>query len=31
MKGLKAYRFSVAWTRIFPNGRGEVNQAGLAF
>lgn len=30
-QGLKAYRFSVAWTRIFPNGRGEVNQAGLAF
>ena len=23
-QGLKAYRFSVAWTRIFPNGRGEV-------
>ena len=30
-QGLKAYRFSVAWTRIFPNGRGEVNQAGLQF
>ena len=30
-QGLKAYRFSVAWTRIFPNGRGEVNQEGLAF
>ncbi|SJZ40696.1 6-phospho-beta-glucosidase [Pilibacter termitis] len=30
-QGLKAYRFSVAWTRIFPNGRGEVNQKGLQF
>ncbi|MEQ7215640.1 glycoside hydrolase family 1 protein [Enterococcus asini] len=30
-QGLKAYRFSVAWTRIFPEGRGEVNQAGLDF
>lgn len=29
--GLKAYRFSVAWTRIFPNGRGEVNEKGLEF
>ncbi|WP_447889017.1 glycoside hydrolase family 1 protein [Serratia fonticola] len=29
--GLKAYRFSVAWTRILPNGTGEVNQPGLAF
>lgn len=29
--GLKAYRFSVAWTRIFPKGKGEVNQAGLYF
>ncbi|WP_206912436.1 beta-glucosidase [Enterococcus sp. DIV0840] len=30
-QGLKAYRFSVAWTRIFPNGRGQINQAGLQF
>lgn len=30
-QGLKAYRFSVAWTRIFPEGRGTVNPAGLAF
>ncbi|MFD2308158.1 glycoside hydrolase family 1 protein [Enterococcus termitis] len=30
-QGLKAYRFSVAWTRIFPNGRGEINQKGLQF
>lgn len=29
--GLKAYRFSIAWTRIFPNGKGEPNEAGLKF
>lgn len=28
--GLKAYRFSIAWTRIIPNGTGEVNPAGIA-
>ena len=29
--GLKAYRFSVSWARIFPNGRGEINEKGIAF
>lgn len=29
--GLKTYRFSISWPRIFPNGTGEVNQAGLDF
>jgi len=29
--GLKAYRFSIAWTRILPAGRGKVNPAGLKF
>ena len=29
--GLKAYRFSIAWTRILPEGRGAVNPAGLDF
>ena len=29
--GLGAYRFSIAWPRILPNGRGQVNQAGLDF
>lgn len=29
--GLKAYRFSIAWSRIYPQGRGEVNPKGLAF
>lgn len=29
--GFKAYRFSIAWTRIYPQGAGEVNPKGLAF
>ena len=29
--GLQAYRYSVAWTRVLPGGRGKVNQAGLDF
>jgi len=29
--GLDAYRFSVSWPRILPDGRGPVNQAGLDF
>lgn len=29
--GLRAYRFSIAWTRIVPDGDGEVNRAGVAF
>jgi beta-glucosidase len=29
--GLKAYRFSIAWPRILPQGQGSVNQAGLDF
>ena len=29
--GLKAYRFSIAWTRILPDGGGKVNQKGWAF
>jgi beta-glucosidase len=29
--GLEAYRFSVAWPRVIPNGRGQVNEKGLAF
>src|SRR6266496_5442378 len=26
-----AYRFSVAWPRVLPEGRGRVNQRGLDF
>jgi len=29
--GLQAYRFSVSWSRVLPEGRGTVNPAGLSF
>ena len=29
--GVGAYRFSLAWPRLLPKGRGAVNQAGLDF
>ena len=29
--GIKAYRFSISWTRIFPKGTGEINEAGVRF
>ncbi len=29
--GLKAYRFSVSWSRVIPDGDGEVNPEGLQF
>lgn len=29
--GIKSYRFSFAWPRIFPEGTGRVNQKGLDF
>jgi len=28
---LKAYRFSIAWTRVLPDGAGAVNQKGLDY
>lgn len=28
---VSAYRFSVAWPRVLPAGRGDINEAGLAF
>ncbi|MFN2487376.1 MAG: glycoside hydrolase family 1 protein, partial [Acidimicrobiia bacterium] len=31
LKGFDAYRFSIAWTRVLPEGVGEVNQKGLDF
>lgn len=29
--GVKSYRFSIAWTRIYPDGTGQINQKGLDF
>lgn len=29
--GLKAYRFSVNWSRVLPEGAGRVNEEGIAF
>ena len=29
--GAKAYRFSVSWSRVQPDGTGAVNERGLAF
>jgi beta-glucosidase len=29
--GLRGYRFSIAWSRVLPEGRGRVNPKGLDF
>jgi beta-glucosidase len=29
--GLQAYRLSISWPRVLPNGTGAVNEKGLAF
>ncbi|XP_020239598.1 hydroxyisourate hydrolase isoform X1 [Cajanus cajan] len=29
--GLDAYRFSISWSRLLPNGRGPVNPKGLQY
>ncbi|BER91634.1 GH1 family beta-glucosidase [Atrimonas thermophila] len=29
--GIDAYRFSIAWTRIFPEGKGRINEKGVKF
>ena len=29
--GIESYRFSIAWPRVQPAGRGTLNRAGVAF
>lgn len=29
--GFKAYRFSISWSRVFPDGVGKVNEKGIQF
>lgn len=29
--GVKGYRFSIAWSRVLPQGKGAVNEAGITF
>ncbi len=29
--GIKKFRLSIAWPRIFPSGTGQVNKQGLEF
>ena len=29
--GIKAYRFSIAWPRVIPDGTGQPNEKGLAY
>lgn len=29
--GFKTYRFSIAWSRIIPDGDGEINETGVKF
>lgn len=29
--GIKAYRFSISWSRLIPDGSGKVNQKGIDF
>lgn len=29
--GIKGYRFSISWSRIFPEGKGRINERGFSF
>lgn len=30
-QGFKAYRFSISWSRIMPDGKGKINEEGILF
>ena len=30
-QGFKAYRFSISWARIMPEGKGKINEDGITF
>lgn len=30
-QGFKAYRFSIAWARVMPEGKGTINEKGIQF
>jgi beta-glucosidase len=30
-QGFKAYRFSISWPRILPDGKGKINEKGIQF
>ncbi|ULC60897.1 GH1 family beta-glucosidase [Flaviramulus sp. BrNp1-15] len=30
-QGFKAYRFSISWSRIMPEGKGKINEEGILF
>ena len=30
-QGFKVYRFSIAWSRVMPTGKDQVNEAGIRF
>ena len=29
--GVNAYRFSISWSRVIPNGIGDINKKGIQF
>ena len=29
--GVQTYRMSISWSRVFPEGKGKVNQAGIDY
>ena len=29
--GIKSYRFSISWARLYPDGDGELNEKGIEY